>query len=341
MQEMRSVDQLEDALSEPTGPLVQSLSELDGDILVLGAGGKMGPTLARMASRALHAAGLKRRVLAVSRFTDSAARSRLEAAGVQTIACDLLDEAALRALPDAPNVIYMAGMKFGTTGNEPMTWAQNAYLPGVVVRRYRGSRMVVFSSGNVYGLTPVARGGSVETDQPRPEGEYAWSVLARERIVQYASSRDGTRAVLLRLNYACELRYGVLVDIARQVFDDSPVGLAMGSFNVIWQGDANAMALRALALAASPPMVLNLTGPEVLSVREVAQRFGALLDRKVTYTGQESADALLSNAGRAFQLLGRPGIDAERLMERVAAWVESGGASLGKPTHFESRDGRF
>ena len=332
---------LEDALSTPTPGVMQALGSLEGDIIVLGAGGKMGPSLARMAKRASDAAGMKRKVIAVSRFSDARILSDLKAAGVQTVSCDLMDEDQVASLPEAPNVVSMAGTKFGTTGNEPQTWAMNAFLPGMTCRKYRHSRIVAFSSGNVYGLTAAASGGSREADEPSPVGEYAWSVLGRERIFQYFGGSLGIRIVLVRLNYACELRYGVVVDIARQVHAGRPVSLSMGWFNTIWQQDANAMVLQAFPQAAVPPRILNLTGAETLRVRDVAEQLGRLMGRSVEFEGTESSSALLNNSAEAHRLFGTPLVGTGQLLELVADWVKRGGESLGKPTHFESRDGRF
>ncbi|HQK92059.1 MAG TPA: NAD-dependent epimerase/dehydratase family protein [Armatimonadota bacterium] len=336
-----SIDQLEEALSEPSPGVVRTLAGLEGDILVLGVGGKMGPTLARMARRATDEAGRDRRIIGVSRFSDTALRSRLEYWGVQTIRADLLDRDALASLPDCPNVIYMPGMKFGATGQEALTWAMNTYLAGMVCERYRESRVVAFSTGNVYGMVPVASGGSREADELRPEGEYAMSCLGRERMVEHVSRAHGTRAVLLRLNYAHEMRYGVMVDLARKVVAQEPIDVTMGHFNALWQGDANAMALQALDLVSSPPEVLNLAGPETLSVRRVAEELGGLMDFAVTLVGTEQPDALLSDARRSHALFGYPRVTARRLMEWIAAWVSRGGESLDRPTHFEVRDGKF
>jgi nucleoside-diphosphate-sugar epimerase len=336
-----TVDALEDALSEPTPGVIESLGRLEGDIVILGAGGKMGPSLACMARRASDAAGTKRRVIAVSRFSSSDTVKRLTAAGVETMACDLLDEAGLAALPDAPNVVYMAGMKFGSTGNEPLTWVQNAFLPGLVCRKYPHSRIAAFSSGNVYGLVPVSAGGSRETDPTDPVGEYAWSVLGRERMFQHFSATARTPVTLIRLNYACELRYGVLVDIARKVHAGQAVGVGMGCFNIIWQGDANARALQCLELARCPALVLNVTGPWIVRVREAAARFGEIMGRKVKLEGEEAPDALLGNTAAATELFGAPSVGLGEMIESIADWVTHGGENLGKPTHFESRDGRF
>jgi nucleoside-diphosphate-sugar epimerase len=336
-----NIDALDNLLSEPTPLAVETLARLDGDVLLLGVGGKMGPTLARMAKRASDVGGKRRRVIGAARFTDPALEGWLHGHGVETVRCDLLDAAQLGRLPDAANVVFMTGMKFGSTGQEALTWAMNCHLPALAARRFRGSRLVAFSTGNVYGLSPVSRGGSREDDEPRPAGEYAMSCLGRERIFEHFSRTDGTPTALLRLNYAAELRYGVLVDVALRVVSGRPVSLAMGHFNALWQGDANAMALAAFAHVASPPLVVNLAGPETLSVRRVAEEFGRLLGRAVAFEGTEAADALLSNGERGHQLFGRPRVTADQMIAWVADWLRRGGPTLGKPTHFESRDGRF
>jgi nucleoside-diphosphate-sugar epimerase len=337
----RTVDELEDLLSAPTPEVVSTLRGLEGDILVLGVAGKMGPTLARMARRASQAAGVERRVIGVSRFTSLDERAALEARGIETIRCDLTDEDAVSFLPDAPNIVFMAGMKFGSTGQEARTWAVNTYAPAVVCRRYPESRIVAFSTGNVYGLTAADAGGSSESDLLQPVGEYAQSCLGRERIFEHFSRTQGTPVALLRLNYACELRYGVLVDLARAVARGEAVDLTMGSLNAIWQGDANALALRAFAHASSPPFVVNVTGPERLRVREACLELGRLLGKPPRFAGAEAKDALLSNAGAALRLFGEPPVGAQRLLEWIAGWVAAGGASLDKPTHFAVRDGKF
>lgn len=336
-----TVDELEDRLSEPAPGVIAALAQLDGDLMLLGAGGKMGPSLARMARRAFDEAGLRRRVLAVSRFGDGRAEAFLRAHGVETIRCDLLDPDQLQRLPEVPYVVFMTGRKFGSTGQESLTWAMNVHLPALVCRKFRQSRIVAFSTGNVYGLTPVALGGSVEEDVLRPVGEYAMSALGRERMFDYFSRQWSIPLVLLRLNYATEMRYGVLVDVARRVFAEEPIDLAMGHLNAIWQGDANAAALQALPLTASPPRVLNLAGPELLSVRRLAEQFGRLFSKPVGFRGSESAEAFLSNAQAAHRLFGYPRVSAAQMVEWIAAWVRAGGADLGKPTHFEVRDGGY
>jgi nucleoside-diphosphate-sugar epimerase len=336
-----SVDQLDDLLSEPASELVQRLERLEGDLIILGVAGKMGPTLAWMARRAFEQAGVRRRVIGVARFNNQQTQSWLEAHGIETLRCDLLDPAQLATLPDVANVVFMAGMKFGTTGNEALTWAMNVLLPGMVCRHFQHSRIVAFSTGNVYGLSPVARGGSAESDSLQPAGEYAMSCVGRERIFEHFSRSLGVRTVILRLNYASELRYGVLVDLAQRIWRGEPVDLSMGYFNVIWQGDANAMALAMLDQAASPPFVVNIAGPELLSVRRVSEQLAERLGRPVQFVGTEANDALLSNGRRGREIFGLPRIGVEQMIAWVADWVSRGATSLGKPTHFEIRDGHF
>jgi nucleoside-diphosphate-sugar epimerase len=338
---IESVAALEERLSRPTPLVIETLARIEGDIVVLGASGKMGPTLARMAVRASQEAGVKRRVIGVARFSDPAQQPALEQHGVATIRADLLDRGQLAALPDAPNIISMTGMKFGSTGQAALTWAMNVYVAGLISERYRTSRIVAFSTGNVYPLTPVHLGGSREEDDPRPLGEYAMTALGRERMFEHFSRTLGFPLAIVRLNYANELRYGVLVDLAQKIDREEPVDLAMGSFNAIWQQDANAASLAALAQAASPPFVFNLAGPETLSVRRVAEQLGQLLNKPVRFSGQEAGDALLSNGSRYVQHFGYPQVGIEQMLAWIAAWVARGGASLDKPTHFETRDGRF
>lgn len=335
------VTQLDALLSEPTAALVDVMRGLDGDIIVLGVAGKMGPTLARMAKRASDQAGVPRRVIGVARFSDHRQQEALQAHGVQTIACDLLDAAAVGRLPDAPHVIFMAGRKFGSSGRESLTWAMNCHVPAIVCQRYASSRIAALSTGNVYGLTRVGRGGSLESDAPRPAGEYAMSCLGRERMFEHFSTSAGTPTAILRLNYATELRYGVLVDLARRVRAGETIDVTMGHVNVIWQGDANAMALTALGRVASPPFIVNLAGPEELSVRETCEKLAAAMGCVVRFTGREAGDALLSNGARGWSALGQPRVNASRLIAWTADWVTRGGDSLDKPTQFESRDGRF
>jgi hypothetical protein len=336
-----SVSQLEDLLSAPTDAVIETMRRLEGGIVFLGVGGKMGPTLARMAKRASEAAGVKRRIIGVSRFSNKDEQARLQAQGIETLRANLLDEGEILSLPHAPNVVFMAGMKFGASGNEPLTWAMNSYLPAIICRYFQDSRIVAFSTGNVYGLTPVADSGSTEADAPAPVGEYAMSCLGRERMFEHFSRTLRIPTALIRLNYACELRYGVLVDIAQRVWTGQPVDLAMGHLNTIWQGDANAMTLQCFSHVASPPFVINLTGPELISVRVVAEEFAARFKKAVQFTGTESGEALLSNTAKAFELYDKPLVTVGRMMDWISDWMQRGGPSLGKPTHFESRDGRF
>jgi nucleoside-diphosphate-sugar epimerase len=338
---IQDVNELEELLSEPTDGTIRALAALDGDILVLGIGGKMGPTLARMAKRAWEMAGVKRRVIGVSRFSSSALEKQLHAWGIETVRCDLLNRRLLAALPDVASVVYMAGMKFGSTGQEPLTWAMNSFLPGLVCERYRDSRIAVFSTGNVYGLSPVSNRGSREEDTLNPLGEYAMSCVGRERIFEHFSRSNHTKMSILRLNYASELRYGVLLDIAQRVNAEQAVPLSMGYLNAIWQRDASAMSLQSLAVATTPPTIINIAGPELLSVRQVAQDFGARLKKPVRFEGVESGDALLSNAEKSYRLFGRPNVGADQVIAWIADWVRRGGTTLAKPTHFEERAGRF
>jgi len=333
--------ELESRLTEPPEYLVEIFRRLSGDLLVLGVAGKMGPTLARMAVRASEAAGTKRNVIGVARFSNPEEQSKLQAVGVKTIKGDLLDEKFLSTLPDAPNVVYMAGMKFGSTGNESLTWAMNTHLPALICERFANSRIAAFSTGNVYGLCPMRLGGSVETDPPNPIGEYAMSCLGRERIFEHFSRTKKIPVSILRLNYACELRYGVIVDLAQQILAGKEVDVSMGAFNVIWQADANAMALASLAHASSPALILNIAGPELLSVRRTCLRLGEILGKQVRFTGSEAPDAILSNAQLSHRLFGYPRIGAHELIESIGYWLKDGGKTLGKPTHFESREGKF
>jgi len=366
----RSVEELEDHLSRPSEQVVQTLATLDGDLILLGVGGKMGPSMARMARRAFDEAGLRRRVIGVSRFSTVGLREKLSSWGVETISCDLLDAQAVRDLPDAALAVSMSGFKFGASTNPELTWAMNCYLPMLVGERYARSRLVAFSSGNVYGMVELPAGmvesagnlradaataadlppfawpsvlgiGSSESDALRPDGEYAMTAVGRERMYGYASQRWGFPLALLRLNYATELRYGVLVDLARQVFNGEPIDLAMGFVNVIWLRDANAMALRALGCAGQPAVTLNLAGRELLPVRQICRRIARHMNREPVFLGEESASALLNDGVAAYQQLGEPQIDIETMIRWTSNWVMQGGENAGKPTRFQVRNGRF
>jgi nucleoside-diphosphate-sugar epimerase len=328
---------LEEVLSRADPALAADLAAVPGDILVLGAAGKMGPTLCRQAKRA----DPSRRVIAVARWSEEGLRARMESWGIECLAADLTDRAALAALPDAPNVVFMAARKFGSTGNEPLTWAMNVLLPAMVAERWAASRIVFFSTGNVLPLVPVISGGASEDVAPAPVGDYAASCLGRERVFQHAAATRGTRCFGIRLNYAIDLRYGVLHDVASKVWAGLPVPLAMGHANVIWQGDANAWTLRALRYADDTCPIVNVTGPETVSVRWLAQRIGALTGRTPEFLGAEAPDALLSNASRAFALFGYPTVPLERMIHWVTDWVAEGRRSLGKATKFDVRDGKF
>jgi nucleoside-diphosphate-sugar epimerase len=336
-----TVDQLEELLSRPPAYLIEIFERTPGDIVILGVAGKMGPTLARMAKRASDAAGTNRKIIGVARFSKPDQQPSLEMHGVETIRANLLDQKQLDNLPDAPNVIYMPAMKFGSTGQEALTWAMNSYLPGMCAQRYAKSKIVAFSTGNVYGLNPVVLGGALESSDLDPRGDYAMSCLGRERMFEHFSRVNGTPTALIRLNYATEMRYGVLVDVAQKVFAGEEIDLAMGAFNAIWQGDANAMSLACLDHCASPPFILNVAGPEMLSLRRCAETFAALMNKPLKIRGVESSDALISNGQLGHRKFGYPRVPIQQLMSWIAEWVMSGGSSLGKPTHFEARDGKY
>ncbi len=339
---LSNVNDLEEELSRPRPGVLDTLRNLPGDVLVLGAGGKMGPTLARMARRALDAIdGQNRRVIAVSRFSSGREAEVLEHHGVEVRRCDLLDRAALAALPDAANVIFMAGQKFGTSDAPERTWIMNTVLPALVAERFAASRIVVFSTGCVYPLASVTGPGSREDDPLGPPGDYANSCVGRERVFSHYAKENGTPALLYRLSYAIDLRYGVLADVAGKVWRGEPVDVSMGWANVIWQGDANARALQCLDLCASPAAALNVTGLERVSIRELALHFGGRFGKPVAITGEETDRAWLFDASRSYELFGPPEVTLEEMIEATAVWVLNGGESLGKPTHFEVSDGGF
>jgi len=339
-EDVRDEDALEELLSRPSAADVAFARTLTDDVMVLGAGGKMGPSLARRARRALDAAGVAQRVLAVARFSDPAVASALARDGVETITCDLLDPAQVARLPRTPNVLFLAGRKFGSSGRPDLTWAQNVVVPAIVAPHFRESRIVVFSTGNVYPLVAPGGPGATESDATGPVGEYAQTCVGRERVFEHAALEHGTRCLLFRLFYAVDLRYGTLVDVARRVHAGEPVDLRAGHVNALWQGDACSYALRALALCASPPRALVATGPEVASVVAVAEEFGRRFGRAVRFSGTPGP-ALLGDPALCVSLLGSPEVPLARLLDWVAAWVPRGGRSLGKATHFEATDGRF
>lgn len=309
--------------------------------MILGVGGKMGPSLARLAMNAIRKGGLNKRVIGVSRFSDEEARRELEEAGIETISCNLLNDDELSQLPHADNIIFMAGNKFGTTGREHFTWAMNTYLPGRVAEKFKDSRIVVFSSGNIYPFMPVGSGGATESVVPEPIGEYAQSTLGRERIFEYHAHKNGTPMLFYRLNYAIDMRYGVLLEIAKAVYEQRAIDVSMGHANVIWQGDANEMALRCLAECASPPTIMNITGPETFSVRWIAEEFGRRFGKEALFEGTESEKALLNNAAKSHQRFGYPKLSLLQMIDWLAEWVEADGATWNKPTHFQERKGKF
>jgi len=334
-------EQLEELLSRPGEEVTEMFSRLDGDIMFLGITGKIGPSLAQMAKRACDKAGVKKRILGVSRHSNDEQEQLFRRMGIETRHGDLLDINFIRSLPVVKNVFFLAGMKFGSVDNLPVTWAINSYLPALVVDHFKDSRIVAFSTGCVYPLVPIKSGGSVETDMPIALGEYAQSCLGRERMFEYGSNKNKTEVALIRLNYSVEMRYGVLVDIATKIKNNQPVDLTMGYFNVIWQGDMNDFVLRSLDHVKSPAMVLNITGPETLSVREVALEFGKLLGVEPKLINTESETALLSNSNKAFDLFGKPKTPVNLVIKWIAEWLKEDKKLLGKPTHFEVRDGIY
>ena len=333
--------ELDDVLTRPRPVLVDFIRSISSPLVILGAGGKMGPTLAVLARRAAEVAGHALRIVAVSRFSSLPARNWLEERGIETLSADLLSGSEWGKLPDSTNVIHLVGLKFGTQDNPALTWAVNTLAPQRVAERYPKARLVALSTGNVYPLVAADGPGAVESHPLTPLGEYANAAVARERIFEYVTEKNHTPTVLVRLNYAVELRYGVLLDIARKVYEGVAIDLATGYFNCIWQGDANEMILRSFSLASCPPRPLNLTGTGILAVRQVAARFGELLGRPATLVGVEAPTALLSNTAQLRQTLGEPATSLDEVIRWIAHWVRKGGRTLGKATHFEVRDGKY
>jgi nucleoside-diphosphate-sugar epimerase len=339
---IRDEEQLDDLLSQPSPELVELMKRLDGDIIILGIAGKIGVSLGRCALNAIRQAGVRKRVCGVARFSTPGSREKIESYGIETIACDLLDRDAVAALPQMENVIYMAGRKFGTDGREDLTWMMNTVVADNVTRHFRDSRIVAFSTGCVYPLVTAATGGCDEDVPPDPVGEYAQSCLGRERIFQYAALTYGTKVTLFRLNYAIDLRYGVLHDIGRAILAGEEVDNSVGHFNVIWQGDTNNIALRSLAMAASPAAILNVTGPETIAIEDAARALAEQLGKPLRFRHERSGDvAYLSNASRMISLFGPPTVPLESMIAWQADWLRKGGVSLGKPTHFEVNDGKY
>ncbi len=338
---MADLTKLEEELLAPNENLIQDMKALEGDILILGVGGKMGPSLAILAKKAFMAAGKSNAVIGVSRFSEGSLQQNLEKQGIQTIKADLLDHAQLTGLPEVKNVIYMAGTKFGTSGNESFTWAMNAFLPGQVAEKFRNSKIVAFSTGNVYPFVPVFSGGATEATTPGPVGEYAQSCLGRERIFEHFSKLYQIPTLIYRLNYAVDFRYGVLQEVAKAVREEREIDLSTGHVNVIWQGDANAYALRSLPYCDIPPRKMNITGPETVSIRWVAQEFGKIFNKKPLFVNEEQPTALLNNAATAHQLFGYPKVTVKDMIDILANWLQSGGETINKPTHFQERKGDF
>lgn len=341
MEKLDSEAKLEQLLARPAEGLTEMMKRLDGDIIILGIAGKMGVSMGMQAVEAIRLAGVDKKVYGVSRFSKPEERARLEAGGIITIACDLQDPAQVAKLPQVQNVIFMAGRKFGTEGSEALTWAMNVLAPAYVAEHFRGSRIVAFSTGCVYPLRSVQQGGCTEEVIPAPVGEYSQSCLGRERIFQYYSQKYGTKLLLFRLNYAIDLRYGVLHDIGRAIWEGREVNNTVGYFNVIWQGDANANALRALELADNPCAYLNVTGPETASVEAVALRMGKLMNREVRFSGTPGELNYLNDSAKMSRLFGYPRMSLDEMIRLQCDWIAGGGISIGKPTHFEVNNGRF
>lgn len=334
-------DEIDSFLARPTAGVLDTLKRYPGDLLVVGASGKMGPTLCLMLKQALEKIGSRNRVLAVARFSDAQARKQLNSHGVETIPCDLLDRKTVAQLPEAPNVFFLAGQKFGTTAKPDLTWAMNTLVPANVAERYAKSRIVAFSTGCVYSFTSLLTGGSREDAPTQPVGDYANSCLARERIFTHLSRTNATPVTLYRLNYAIDFRYGVLVDVALKVLQGEPVDVTMGHVNLIWQGDACARAIQCLDMADSPAVPMNITGPETVSIRALAMEFGRRFGKEAIIQGREEELVWLNNAAKSFELWGYPEVSLGSMMDWVTAWLSSGGKTLGKPTHFETRSGAF
>ncbi len=338
---IQSSKELTDILSSPSSELVEVMRSIEGDFIFLGIAGKMGPTMAEMAMRASKLADVKRTFYGVSRFSNPVEQNDLEELGIKTIKGDLLDESFLESLPKVKNVIYLAGMKFGAEDNLSLTWAMNSYLPALIAKKYKDSRIVALSTGTVYPLVKVSSGGALEDDKSGAMGEYAQSCLGRERMFEYGSLKYNTSVTIIRLNYSVEMRYGVIVDIALKVKENKPIDLSMGYFNAIWQADANNMILQSIKHCQSPANILNITGEEIISVKDVAEKLGRLMNKKVEFSGQEEPTALLNNSLKAFNLFGKPKMKIDKVIELTADWILNNRELHGKPTKFEVRDGKY
>ena len=336
-QTISDIEALDEMLCRPSQALIDDLRKVDGDIMILGVAGKMGPTLAGLAKASVP----ERRVIGVARFSDASVKDWLQARGVETINCDLLDETAIQALPKIPNIVFMAGRKFGAEGDLSLTWAMNAHVPALVAQAFAGSRIVAFSTGCVYPFVAVNGKGADEDMAPNPPGEYAQSCVGRERMFEYFSQKYSTPGRLFRLNYAIDMRYGVLHDIASKVLQGKPIDVSLGHVNFIWQGDASAQALRCLAHCDAPTSPINVSGHEILAVRDLAAKFGQRFGRTPVFVGKEEPTAWLTNTSQAVKLFGLPVVDTEQLIGWTADWVSRSMPSLGKPTKYEVRDGRY
>jgi nucleoside-diphosphate-sugar epimerase len=338
---MEKIESVYKKLLQPSDDLVADISKMDGDIIILGVGGKMGPGLARAAKQAVDKAGINKKIIGVARFTEPGLEEQLHKEGIETYKVDLLNDDELQILPEVKNVIYMAGMKFGTSGNESFTWAMNAYLPGRVAEKYKNSRIVVFSTGNVYPLVPVTGQGATEELAPEPIGEYGQSCLGRERMFQYFAAKNNTPVLIYRLNYANDVTYGVLLEVAKSVKEKKPIDLTMGTASVIWQGDANEIAIRCLNHCSVPAKILNVTGPETVSFRWLAEQFGKMLGVTPVFINEEQSTSFLSNAAECFRLFGYPKVTLKQMTEIVLEWLNQGGKILNKETHYSERKGKY
>lgn len=338
---MEKVELAYKELLQPSKDLILDIAKTDGDIIILGVGGKMGPALARVAKQAVDLAGVKKRIIGVARFSEPGLQEELQSRGIETISADLLDDDQLQSLPDVKNVLYLVGTKFGTTGNESFTWAMNSYLPGRVAEKFKKSHIVVFSTGNVYPLVPVVGQGATEDLTPEPIGEYAQSCLGRERIFEYFAAKNNTPILIYRLNYANDVTYGVLLEVAKSVKEKKTIDLTMGTTNVIWQGDANEIAIRCLNHCSIPAKILNVTGPEILSFRWLAEQFGKMLGETPVFINEAQPTSFLSNAAECSRLFGYPQVTLRQMMEIVLKWLNQGGKIINKPTHYSERKGKY
>jgi len=338
---MKNVEQLFEVMTNPSNRLIEDIKKIDGDIMLLGAGGKVGATVAIAAKRAMDAAGLNHRVIAVSLFDYQNSPVLMQNAGVEVIEADLFDESQVEKLPPVKNIIYLVGKKFGTTGNISHTWAVNVILPITIAKHFTNSNIVMFSTGNVYGMRDITSGGAVENSILDPVGEYARTCVGRERVMEYYSIKDGTPMLFFRLNYAVDMRYGVLHDIAAAVFNGRPIDLSVGYFNCIWQGDVAEFAIRSLLHCTTPPAALNISGPEAISVKWVALEFGCIFKKEVAFIGETPESALFSNTTKANKLFGYPSVTLSEMIDETAEWCINGGEVIAAPTHFEERSGKY